>query len=287
MTGSIEPFTRAVALEPASPTRFDVAFTARTQYVPWPKAYGGDLVAQAAAAALRTVDADRRLHSMHSYFMRPADVEQSIHYEVEVLRDGRGFSQRQVRAYQNDAVLYAAMLSFQVAQPDDSFALAAPVGIPDPDDLPSSADSLVGVDSDAARYWSDGRSFDHRHVPGPLYTSFSGERVASQAIWIRAFEALPDDTAMHQIALAYACDYTILEPLLRQRGIHWSEPGLVTASLDHSMWFHRDARLDDWVLYVQEGQSDQSERGLATGRFFDRAGRLIATVAQEGLIRQS
>ncbi len=130
-----------------------------------------------------------------------------------------------------------------------------------------------------------------RHVPGPVYLEVEGEHAPAQAIWIRAFDALPDGadakaTAdLHRLALAYVCDYTILEPLLRANGLHWSSPGLATASLDHSMWFHRDGRLDDWVLYAQEAVSGQSNRGLATGRFFDRSGRLLATVAQEGMIR--
>ncbi|MCI9886887.1 thioesterase family protein [Micrococcales bacterium 31B] len=289
-------FRDAVALTPVAPQHFDLAFEATTQYVPWPKAYGGDLVAQSLAALQRSVEADRTVHSMHSFFMRPAAIGEVVRYEVETLRDGRGYSTRGVRAYQGGKTIFAGLASFQVPESGPQFSADAPA-VPgnsaplalDPESLRSAADVLRGHDGAAAEYWSAGRSFDMRHVPEPLYLNGSdartGERPAAQAVWIRAFDALGDDPAVHREALAYVCDYTILEPALRARGLTWSSPGLATASLDHSLWFHRDGRLDDWVLYAQEAVSVQSNRGLNTGRFYARDGTLLATVAQEGMIR--
>jgi acyl-CoA thioesterase-2 len=165
------------------------------------------------------------------------------------------------------------------------FAQVMPTGIPDPESLASSGEVLEGVNSPAAQYWSSGRSFDMRHVPGPLYFEVQGEQVPHQAVWLKSFDALPDDPQLHRLALAYVCDYTILEPILRNQGHAWGDEDLTTASLDHSMWFHRDGRADEWVLYVQEAVSQQHSRGLAKGNFFSRNGVLLATVAQEGVIR--
>jgi acyl-CoA thioesterase-2 len=286
-----ENFLKAIDLEPAPAEFFDQAFTAVPQSVPWPKAYGGDLVAQAAVAAMRSVDSDRVLHSMHSYFMRPGEILAPVRYEVEHVRDGRSFSTRQVRAFQNGKAIYVALASFHV--PEDGGEYSAPLpaswqqNLPEPESLPSSRDALAGVSGAAAEYWSNGRSFDMRHVPSPIYVSVEGELTAHQAIWIKAFDTLPDDANVQRAALAYVCDYTILEPLLRQQGLAWGDPSLVTASLDHSLWLHRAGRVDDWVLYVQEAISTQRSRGLANGRFYSRSGVLLASVAQEGMIRHS
>lgn len=274
----------ALRLEPAEAGIFDEAWAAETQYVPWPKAFGGDMVAQAAAAMMRSVGEDRVLHSMHSYFLRPVDVGAVVRYEVEHLRNGRGYSTRHVRAFQNGKPVYDATGSFQVPEDGDDDATPMPV-IPGPEELPSAAEVLAGVPGAAAEYWAAGRSFDMRHVEGPVYTEATGSAAPHQAVWVKAFDRLPDDPDLHRAALAYVCDYTILEPLLRSRGRAWADPGLVTASLDHAMWFHRDGRVDEWVLYVQDGCSLQRNRGLVRGQFFDRTGRLLATVAQEGMIR--
>ncbi|GAA3677592.1 acyl-CoA thioesterase II [Arthrobacter ginkgonis] len=268
----------------------DRSFEATTQYVPWPKAYGGDMVAQAAAAMIRSTGTDRALHSMHSYFMRPVDIGAPVRYDVEILRDGRGYSTRSVRAVQGGKTAFAAMASFQVPEEGPDFQQPAPAAV-EPGSLETAAAVLAGTAGPAAEYWAHGRSFDMRHVPGPVYVETDGGAVPAQAVWVKAFDALPDaadpkaTADLHRTALAYVCDYTILETLLRVRGLHWSSPNLATASLDHAMWFHREARADEWVLYAQDAVSGQSNRGLAMGRFFDRSGRLLATVAQEGMIR--
>jgi acyl-CoA thioesterase II len=276
-------FLEAIALHEVEAAGADAAFEAMPQYVPWPKAYGGDAVAQSAAAASRTVASDRRLHSMHGSFLRPVEVGVPVRWEVERLRDGRGYSARHVRGMQAGKTVFLSTLSYTTGGVSPWFAVEAPVVV-EPEILPSAADVLAGHDTEAARYWSDGRSFDHRHVPGPVYLSVEGGTKPQQAVWVKSFQPLDDDPLVHLLALAYVCDYTILEAGLRAIGAHWSTPGLMTASLDHSMWFHRPARADEWLLYAQEASSVGDGRGFVMGRFFDRGGELVASVAQEGVI---
>jgi acyl-CoA thioesterase-2 len=295
--GTSAVFTRAVTLEKADPEHFDLAFTAVTQPCPWPKAYGGDLVAAAAAAAMRSVTDGKTMHSMHSYFLRPADIGAQVRYEVEVLRDGRGYSTRQVRGYQNGKPLYVCLANFAAGEPGGSFQAGHTSDLPGPDDLPSSAEYLAGrgggtMTEVSKAYWSGGRSFDMRHVPGPVYLAVEGERVPHQAVWIKPFDALRPvegltDAQRDLAALAYVCDYTILEPVLRVLDLPWAQPGLVTASLDHAMWFHRQGPVGDWLLYLQDAVAADGGRGLGHGRFFTRDGLHLATVAQEGMIRAS
>ncbi|MEU4617309.1 acyl-CoA thioesterase [Streptomyces umbrinus] len=293
-----EIFTAAVALTPAEPEHFDLAFTAVTQPCPWPKAYGGDLVAQAAAAAMRSVTDGKTLHSMHSYFLRPADIGASVRYEVEVLRDGRGYSTRQVRGYQNGKTLYVCLANFAAGEPGQTFEAELPElaeDLPDPEELPNSAAYLAelsggSMTEESKAYWSGGRGFDMRHVPGPVYLTVEGKQVPQQAVWLKPFDPLRSvegltDAQRDLAALAYVCDYTILEPVLRVLDLPWAKPGLVTASLDHAMWFHRPEPVGDWLLYLQEAGAADAGRGLGSGRFFTRDHRHLATVVQEGMIR--
>ena len=295
MIPTSQTVTDAIALTECEAEVFDRAFTATTQPCPWPKAYGGDMVAQALVAASLTVTDGKAMHSMHSYFMRPVDIGAEVRYEVEVLRDGRGYSTRQVRGFQNGKPVYVCLASFAAGEPSGSFQAAMPAVVPAPDDLPTAAaylaDRTGGTMTDTSKaYWSGGRSFDMRHVPGPVYLEVEGERSPQQVVWVRPYDALRPvagltgaqrDTA----ALAYVCDYTILEPTLRVLGLAWADEGLVTASLDHAMWFHRPVVLDDWLLYAQEAISVEDGRGSAVGRFFTTGGVLVATVVQEGMLR--
>ncbi|MGA8979664.1 MAG: acyl-CoA thioesterase domain-containing protein [Pedococcus sp.] len=304
-----EVVTRALALVPVDPQHFDVAFSATTQPCPWPKAYGGDMVAQAAAAAMLTVTDGKVMHSMHSYFMRPVDIGAPVTYEVEVLRDGRGYATRQVRAFQNGKAAYTCLAGFAAGEQGGRYAASAPADVPAPDTLPTSAAYLAdhepggrpdhepGGDStmtaQSKEYWSGGRSFDMRHVPGPVYLRVDGGSTPHQALWVRPFDALRPvdgltDAQRDLAALAYVCDYTILEPVLRVLDLPWARPGLVTASLDHAMWFHRPpapGTLDGWLLYAQEAVAADAGRGVGLGRFFTPDGEHLATVVQEGMIR--
>ncbi|TQL70374.1 acyl-CoA thioesterase-2 [Nocardioides albertanoniae] len=289
-------FTDAVTLEVCEPELFDLAFAATTQPCPWPKAYGGDMVAQALVAASRSVTDGKSMHSMHSYFMRPVDIGAEVRYEVEVLRDGRGYSTRQVRGFQNGKPVYVCLASFAAGAPGGSFQATMPPDIPGPETLPTSADYLAdrsgGTMTETSKaYWSGGRSFDMRHLPGPVYLSVEGERAPHQALWVKPYDPLRPvagltDEQRDTAALAYVCDYTILEPALRVLGLAWADEGLVTASLDHAMWFHRPVTMGDWLLYAQDAVSVEHGRGTAVGRFFTTDGVLVATVVQEGMIRE-
>ena len=286
----IDGFLDAIRISPSGSTEHSLTFDATTGRVPWAKAYGGDLLAQAVTAGQASVDETRVLHSMHSSFLRPAAVAEKLRYEVELTRDGRSYSTRQVRALQGGKVIYIATLSFQVQEEGIDYAPEMPA-VEGPENIPSSQEYLRSESGDhglrppVAEYWSRGRAFDQRHVDGPLYLTTEHDTAGHQAVWVKAFATLPDSPGIHQAALAYVSDYTILEPSLRVMGTSWSDVGLTTASLDNSIWFHRPARADDWLLYVQEAESVQRGRGLNRGRFFDRAGHLVATVMQEGMLR--
>lgn len=265
-------------------------FLGVTQPVPWPKSYGGDLVTQAAAAAMRTVDGDRALHASHTVFVAPAPVGGSVRYEVFGLRDGRSYSSRAVIGTVDGAAVVTSMLSFHVGE--DGEVLAPPMpAVPAPQTLPSAAELLAGDDSPAARYWRGGRAFDLRHVDGARYRQPvqpeppAGDGAVVDHVWVRPFEALPDDPDVHRLALLYVSDYTILEPVLRRQGRSWRDAGLVTASLDHAMWLHGDVRVDDWVLTTQTTESIAQSRGLVSATMHAADGRHLATVAQQGMIR--
>lgn len=264
-------------------TREDI-FTGPSQWMPHGRVFGGQVLAQSLVAATRTVEA-RPVHSLHGYFLRPGDIELPITFSVDRLRDGRSFSTRRVQAYQKGEPIFSMIASFQEIDPGLEHQDAFPFDIPAPETLPSAADLIGDNPHPVAQYWAKARPFDMRHVGSPIYFSVKGEPVAHQAVWIKALGDMPADSQLHTAALAYASDYSILESIYRRHGIAWSHPGLKSASLDHAMWFHREPKVDEWMLYVQESPSASGGRGLALGRIFSQDGRLLATVAQEGMVR--
>jgi acyl-CoA thioesterase-2 len=157
--------------------------------------------------------------------------------------------------------------------------------VPDPESLPTSSQVLRHIDHPVARYWAQSRPNDVRHVQTPLYLHAGEERVARQAVWMKAVAPMPDDPLLHRAVLGYASDFSLLESVLRRHGLTWTMPGLKVASLDHAMWWHRPARADEWILYVQNSPSATGARGLGVGRMFTKDGRLVASVAQEGMLR--
>ena len=265
-------------------TREDI-FTGPSQWMPLGRIFGGQVLAQSLVAAQRTIDGERVVHSMHGYFLRPGDVDLPITFSVDRIHDGRSFSTRRTQAYQAGVPIYSMIASFQDVDEGLEHQTPMPTGIPDPETLPSAASSLSGVDHPVANFWATQRAFDLRHIDSPVYFSVEGERVAHQAVWLKALDRLPDDPGLHRAALAYASDYTILEPILRAHGIAWGTPGLKAASLDHAMWWHRPGRADEWMLYVQESPNAIGGRGLSLGRIYSREGLLLASVAQEGMVR--
>lgn len=249
------------------------------------RVFGGQVLAQSIMAATRTVDEARVVHSLHGYFLRPGDPNQNITFGVQRLRDGRSFSARRVHAYQNGEPILSMIASFQEPSEGLEHHDPMPIEAPDPESLPTTADLVGHLNHPVAKEWAFERPFDVRHVTEPIYLAGDKNQVADSAVWLRTTSAMPDDLALHRAALAYASDYVLLEPILRAHGLAWVHPGLSIASLDHAMWWHQDFRVDQWLLYVLHSPSASSARGLGTGQFFNRDGQLVATVAQEGMIR--
>lgn len=260
-------------------------FVGRTQWMPHGRVFGGQVLAQALIAAMRTMVDGRAPHSLHSYFLRPGDINKEIAFSVEILRDGRSFSARRVHALQDGLPIFSMIASFQDPDAGLEHQSLMPQGVTPPEQLPSAADLLSAFDHPATNYWSKARPFDLRHASEPVYLQPAKQHTAEQLIWFKALSELPDDPQLQAAALAYASDYSILESILRRHGLSWAHPGLASASLDHAMWFHRPVRVDQWLLYAQESPSAQNGRGLSLGKIFDRDGKLIASVAQEGMVR--
>ena len=260
-------------------------FTGPSQWMPGGRVFGGQVLAQSLIAAIRTVPADRIVHSTHGYFLRPGDVALPITFAVDRIHDGRSFSTRRTQAYQEGRPILSMIVSFQDEDPGLDHQIAMPTGLPEPETLPSTADALAGVDHPIAQFWATQRAFDIRHTGSPIYFRVDGDKVPQQAVWMRAIGRLPDDPNLHRAALAYASDYSILEPVLRGHGLPWSTPGLKAASLDHAMWWHRFGRVDEWLLYVQDSPNATGGRGLSFGRIYSRDGILLASIAQEGMVR--
>ena len=259
-------------------------FTGVSQPMPLGRVYGGQVLAQSIVAAERTIPEGRVVHSMHGYFLRPGDSSKGITFSVDRIHDGRSFSTRRTQAFQDGVPLFSMIASFQDEDPGLEHQEPIPDGIPDPEDLPDIEDHLTGLHPMTKRLFLD-RPVDVRHVPSPIYVTVDGERAPRQAVWMRARSPLPDDPAVHRAALAYLSDLTIQESILRAHGVAWATRGLKVASLDHAMWWHRPGRIDDWLLYVQESPSARGGRGLATGRIYTADGLLIASVAQEIMVR--
>ena len=267
-------------------TRLDeTEFEGKSQWMPHGRVFGGQVLAQALTAATLTTDSERRVHSLHSYFLRPGDVKLPIRFSVEVLRDGKSFSARRVHALQNEVPIFSMIASFQDSAGGLEHSAKFPENVPAPESLPSAAQLLGSIDHPAARYWASARPFDLRHVGEPVYLKKAKVAEPRQMVWFRALSELPQIPELHTAALAYASDYSILESILRNHGLSWAHPGLSSASLDHAMWFHSPTQVDQWHLYVQESPAAQGGRGLAFGKIFHQSGRLVASVAQEGMVR--
>jgi acyl-CoA thioesterase-2 len=261
-------------------------FLGRSQPQPYGRVFGGQVLAQSVIAAGRTVDEvsdePRPIHSMHGYFLRPGDDQRPIRFLVERMRDGHSFSARRVHAIQDGRILLSMITSFQTEA--DGLDHQSPMPqVPGPDGLPSDAEILAAIDHPTARDLSR-RPVEIKHVEGPLFTR-PEDQSAQQHVWFRIPRALPDNPLLHAALLAYASDYSLLEPILRRHGLVWGDRRLRPASLDHAMWFHRRPRADDWILYRQASPSAQSGRGLGHGLMFAADGTLMASVAQEGMVR--
>jgi len=261
-------------------------FDGRSQPQIHGRVFGGQVVSQAIIAAGRTVVGEpaRPLHSLHGYFLRPGDPELPIRYEVERLRDGSSFSARRVHAIQRDAPILSMIFSFQTVADGIDHGMVMPA-VPEPETLTSDQEELAELGNPVSEYLAQTRPIDIRHCQGHLYATPRRQTSAEQSVWLRALGTLPDDPLIHAAVVAYASDFNILEGALRRHRLAWSDRRLRVASLDHSMWFHRPLRADSWILYTQASASAQGGRALATGHMFSEDGTLVATVAQEGMLR--
>lgn len=258
-----------------------------SQDLGWGTVFGGQVLGQALAAAAYTVPADRFVHSLHSYFLRPGDVNHPIVYEVERIRDGGSFTTRRVVAIQNGHPIFSMFASFQGEEVGLEHQDDAPEA-PAPDDLLSEQALLTRIADGIPKRWRTralaDRPIEIRPVE-PVHILAPRPMPPHQRAWYRAAGELPDDPALHRYLLAYASDFYLLPTSMRPHGVTGFTHPMHVASIDHAMWFHRPFRMDQWLLYVMESPSASGGRGLVRGRFYDQQGRLVASTMQEGLIR--
>ncbi len=260
--------------------------------VGWQRVYGGQVIGQALMAALRTVDAGRRAHSLHGYFIRPGDPAHPIIYEVDRYRDGRSFTTRHVVAVQHGRPIFTMSASFQ-REEEGAFSHQAPMApdVPEPGELPDEGEMLArlkdAMPDNMRHYFSHARPIEMRFCePERFLAPGGGQAHFRQNVWMRATTPLPDDPALHQCVLAYASDMTLLDTSLAPHGRHMFDRSLMLASLDHALWLHRPFRADEWLLFSQDSPTMQGGRGFNRALIYDQAGRLVASAAQEGLIRR-
>ena len=261
-------------------------FRGLSPQVGWQRVFGGQVIGQALVAAARTVTG-RPVHSLHCYFLRPGDPTIPILYEVDRIRDGKSFATRRVVAIQHGEAIFTMAASFQIEEPGLDHQIEMPDVLP-PEKLPSEADLkeayLHNAPEAVRKYWQRPRPIELRPVDLRHYISREPLE-PSQFVWVRATHKLPDDPDIHRCVLAYASDMTLLDTSLFAHGRSIFDQDLQPASLDHAMWFHRPFRADEWLLYAEDSPSASGARGFTRGSLFTRDGRLVASVAQEGLIR--
>ena len=251
----------------------------------WQRVFGGQVAGQALVAAGRTVPDDRRVHSLHSYFIRPGDPNVPIVYEVDRVRDGRSFTTRRVVAVQHGKPIFSLSASFQLDQPGIDHQPAMPEAA-DPESLPTLQERYADW-PDAAGFFRRMRwPIDLRYVDDPPWQQHAkGPRLGLTRVWMRAAGRLPDDPLLHVCVLTFASDMTLLDSVLVHHGLAQGMDQITMASLDHAMWFQRPFRADEWLLYSTKSPAASGSRGLATGRFFTQSGVHVASVVQEGMIR--
>ncbi|MFS2292559.1 MAG: acyl-CoA thioesterase II [Actinomadura sp.] len=251
------------------------------------RVFGGQVAGQALVAAGRTVPANRPVHSLHAYFIRPGDPLVPIVYTVDRVRDGRSFTTRRVTAIQHGKAIFTLSASFQIVEEGPSHQAAMP-DAPPPETLPDSLTRLTPLFGEVgAREFVTRRPFDIRHAT-PLTWEAAKDpslRTPESKVWLKVDGELPDDPLLHVCLMTYASDMTLLDTVLLNHGLAWGDKRTMGASLDHAMWFHRPFRADDWLLYYQDTPFAGGARGLARGQVFTRSGELVVSVMQEGLVR--
>ncbi|WP_434135861.1 acyl-CoA thioesterase II [Pseudomonas luteola] len=263
-------------------------YRGRSQDLGFPQLFGGHVLGQALSAASQTVDASRQVHSLHGYFLRPGDVTIPVVYEVDRVRDGGSFTTRRVTAIQKGKPIFFCSASFQGLEPGFEHQSEMP-DVPDPDSLASELDYIQQF----AQFIPE-PTREKLLAPKPIEIRpvkvthpFDPEPTApSRHVWFRANGQLPDNPALHRYLLAYASDFNLLPTSLLPHGISYWNKEMQVASLDHALWFHQPLRVDEWLLYSMDSPWAGGARGLCRGSIYNRAGQLVASVAQEGLIRK-
>jgi acyl-CoA thioesterase-2 len=264
-------------------------FRGQSQDLGWGTVYGGQVLGQALSAAVQTVPSDRHVHSLHGYFLRPGAVDRPIVYEVDRSRDGGSFTTRRVVAIQNGEPIFTLAASFQIEEEgfehqDQMPEAPAPESVPTQQELAAKyADALPKF---ARAQALAQRPFEMRPIEEPSNPLAPVPRPPQRMFWLKANGELGDDPALHRYLLAYASDFAFLTTSMLPHGVSWLTPGMQVASLDHAMWFHQDVRVDGWLLHVVDSPKAHGGRGLVRGRVFTRDGALVASTAQEGLIRR-
>ena len=282
MTNAVKNLLKTLDLEPLEIN----LFRGVSPQDGWQRVFGGQVIGQALVAVQRTVE-DRSVHSLHGYFMRPGDPKIPIIYEVDRIRDGRSFTTRRVVAIQHGQAIFSMSASFHNNEEGLDHQFDMP-DVPMPEDLPSEVDLRAKfidmVPENVRRYWERARPIEMR--PVDLTHFFSSKKLEPvQNVWFKATDTLPDEVSLHQCVLAYASDMTLLDTSLFAHGRSLFNTDLQVASLDHAMWFHRPFKADEWLLYTQDSPSTSGARGFNRGSVYTRDGVLVASVAQEGLIR--
>jgi acyl-CoA thioesterase II len=284
MSSAVQDLLNILDLEPLELN----LFRGRSPQVGWQRVFGGQVIGQALVAACRTVEG-RVPHSMHAYFLLPGDPKVPIIYEVDRIRDGKSFTTRSVVAIQHGHPIFSMLVSFHNDEKTSFDHQAQMPNVASPEELPSEAEVreriLPTMPDPVRRYYERDRPIELRPVE---YGRYLGQKFEDGRfnVWIRATGALPDDPAIHQCVLAYASDMTLLDTALVPHGRTLFEKDFMAASLDHALWLHRPFRADDWLLYAQDSPNLHGARGFARGLIFTRDGTLVASVAQEGLVRE-
>ncbi len=282
MTNAVDVLLDTLDLEPLEHN----LFRGRSPQVGWQRVFGGQVIGQALVAACRTVE-DRQPHSLHAYFLLPGDPAVPIIYEVDRIRDGRSFTTRRVVAIQHGAAIFSMSASFHGDEPGYDHQATMP-DVPSPEELPGEHEMrdtiMPKLPPPVRAYFMRERPIEIRPVEFGRYAGGAAGKPAFH-VWIRATRRLPDTPELHQCVLAYASDMLLLDTSLIVHGRTVFEKTIQAASLDHAMWFHRPFRADDWLLYAHDSPSASGGRGFSRGLIFDRNRNLVASVAQEGLIR--
>jgi acyl-CoA thioesterase II len=285
MSSVLDDLVKLLALERIE----ENLFRGQSQDLGWGTVFGGQVLGQALSAATQTVAPDRHVHSLHAFFLRPGDVNKPIVYDVDRIREGSSFTTRRVVAIQSGKAIFNLAASFQKDEPGFEHQDVMPEA-PAPETLENEqqrwsryADRLPKFAIERA---TADRPIEIRSTEPDDDLFHPAKYPPHRAVWFRAVAPLPEDPALHAYLLAYASDFSFVTTALLPHGVTWLTPGLQIASIDHVMWFHQPVKIDEWLLYVMDSPAAHGSRGLVRGSIFTRDGRLVASTAQEGLLRR-